>query len=49
MPGPGTYTNRHLCVGTEGRNWNIQGKRMHFAEPLVLNIKKNVPGPGKYG
>ena len=59
-PGPGTYTNRVYTCGTGGRKIqmhgrikNVQGKYSLVVnlllEPLHINVKKNIPGPGTYG
>jgi len=38
LPGPGTYTNKHLTMGQEGKKWAFQGKLQHFAGKYAFHF-----------
>ena len=38
LPGPGTYTNKHLTMGQEGKKWAFQGKLQHFAGKYTFHF-----------
>lgn len=50
MPGPGHYDSVIYNCGNDSKNpkYNIQGRTHNIDEPLSINVKKNIPGPGTY-
>ena len=49
IPGPGHYTHNHKAIGQDVKSFLFKGKMAHFADPVVLRQKADVPGPGIYG
>lgn len=50
QPGPGTYDSTSYSIEhNDGRKFNMQGRTKNPAEPLAINVRKNIPGPGHYG
>eukprot|EP00356_Strombidium_inclinatum_P016250 CAMPEP_0170487364 /NCGR_PEP_ID=MMETSP0208-20121228/6204_1 /TAXON_ID=197538 /ORGANISM="Strombidium inclinatum, Strain S3" /LENGTH=102 /DNA_ID=CAMNT_0010761625 /DNA_START=254 /DNA_END=562 /DNA_ORIENTATION=- len=48
IPGPGTYSSGFGQFGKGSRKTRIQGRTKNVLEPVMINEKQNIPGPGSY-